>query len=121
MLTLGVAVTPFFADAAFTSLSPNLPLMGQIGAMSLAEMLKRFFVIAIAFSALLAVIMVAIGGFEYMTTDSVFKMGNAKERITDAIIGLLIVLMAVLLLRTINPCLVTLSILSPGGNTTCTN
>jgi hypothetical protein len=114
------ATVPEVVDAAFTSLSPNLPIVGRIGENpDMTVLLNGFFVVAIALSALLAVIMVAIGGFEYMTTDSVFKMGNAKERISNAIIGLLIVLTAVLVLRTINPCLVTLSLFQ--GNTTCIN
>jgi hypothetical protein len=67
-------------------------------------------VIAIAVSAILAVIMIAIGGFKYMTTDSFFAISGAKEQIANAIIGLLIVLSAVLIMYTINPKIVQLDI-----------
>ena len=111
-------VSPVFADAGiqgFVPLSPTLPVIGDLsGEISLPDLINALFTIAIVLSAILAVIMVAIGGFQYMTTDSVFSMGNAKERISDALIGLLIVLTAILLLQTINPELVKLKILAPG-------
>jgi len=61
-------------------------------------------------AAVLAVIMLAIGGFKYMTSESVFKIGGAKEQITGAIVGLLIVLASITILYTINPRLVEIRI-----------
>lgn len=95
-------------------LSPEIPLIdtkefdGSTASMS--NLMNAFLSIAIVISAVLAVIMVAIGGFKYMTTDSVFQISGAKEQIANAIIGLLVVLMAILILWTINPQIVNLKL-----------
>lgn len=109
--TVGIATVAFAADFTqdFVPLSPNLPIIGR-KITSLPELFNALLTIGIVLSAVLAVVMVAIGGIQYMTTDSVFQMTGAKERISNAIIGLLIVLMAVLILQTINPELVKLKL-----------
>lgn len=110
------------AHAEFVALSSGLP--GGIGralfAGGLPKLLNTLIGISVAVAATLAVIMIAVGGFKYMTTDSMFAMGNAKEQITNAIVGLLIVLAAILILKTINPCLVTMNVFS-ATNETCAN
>lgn len=87
----------------------GIPLMTG-DTLDMQNLLNALLGLTVGIAALLAVIMLVIGGFEYMTTDSAFKMGNAKDRITNAIIGLLIVLAAVLILQTINPDIVSLNI-----------
>jgi hypothetical protein len=107
-------VAPLYALAAdagtFVALSPDLPIGNSWTSGGLSGFLNNMLGLSVAIAAGLAIIMLAIGGFKYMTTDSVFSMGSAKEQIGDAIIGLLIVLLAVLLLSTINPDLVSLKI-----------
>jgi hypothetical protein len=80
---------------------PTLPLIPANP--TLPQVLNAIMGWSVGLAAILAVIMLAIGGFNYMTSESVFKMGDAKEKISNAIIGLLIVLGAVFLLGYINP------------------
>ena len=71
---------------------------GDIG--SLANALFR---IGIILAALLAVIMVAIGGVQYMTTDAVSGKSEGKDRIFNAVLGLILALLIWVILNEINP------------------
>jgi len=62
-------------------------------------MLKVF----IGLCAVLAVIMIVMGGIEYMTSELPHTKLNGKETITNAVLGLLLALGAYALLNTINP------------------
>ena len=109
------------ALAQYRPLSRELPVIGENWEIGMVGLLNAFLGISVGIAAILAVIMLAIGGFKYMTSESVFKMGDAKEQIANALIGLLIVLSAVLILQTINPNLVSLEVLDltpVGGNAT---
>lgn len=59
--------------------------------------------VIIGMAAVLAMVMITIGGIEYMTSELVSGKENGKETITNAILGLLIALGAYLILNTINP------------------
>lgn len=65
------------------------------------------FNLAIGIAGVLAVLMIVIGGVEYMTTDAITGKSEGKERINNAFWGLLLVLVSYILLRTINPELTT--------------
>ena len=54
-------------------------------------------------AAVLAMVMITMGGIEYMTSDLVSSKEAGKETIKNAILGLLIALGAYLILNTINP------------------
>jgi type IV secretory pathway VirB2 component (pilin) len=69
----------------------------------IGEYLNMMIRIFIGLCAVLAVIMIVIGGIEYMTTELVSSKEAGKERITQAILGLLLALGAWTLLYTINP------------------
>lgn len=62
-------------------------------------MIKLF----IGLCAVLAVIMIVIGGIEYMTSELPGTKSHGKERITGAVFGLVLALGAYALLNTINP------------------
>jgi len=62
-------------------------------------MIKLF----IGICAVLAVIMIVMGGIEYMTTELISSKEAGKERIRNAILGLLLALSAWMLLNQINP------------------
>ena len=66
--------------------------------------------IAIGLMSVLAVVMIVMGGIQYMTTTSGGEKNAGKERITNALFGLLLALSSYLLLRTINPKLVDLQV-----------
>jgi len=70
---------------------------------ALGEYLNLMLKIFIGLCAVLAVVMIVMGGIEYMTTELVHTKEAGKERITNALLGLLIALGAYALLNTINP------------------
>jgi len=65
---------------------------------------------AIGIAGGLAGVMLMIGGFQYLTAGGdASRVGAAKKRITDSMVGLVLVLGAFLILNTINPDLVNMS------------
>ena len=62
--------------------------------------------VAIAIAAVMAVFMITLGGFQYMTSDAWTEKSAGLERVRHAILGLLLILSSYLLLRTIDPRLV---------------
>ena len=59
--------------------------------------------LVLGIAAVLAMVMIVMGGIEYMTTELVSSKESGKETIRNAILGLLIALGAYLILNTINP------------------
>lgn len=59
--------------------------------------------IFIGFAAVLAMVMIVMGGIQYMTSELIPSKEAGKERIKNAILGLLLALGAFLILNTINP------------------
>jgi hypothetical protein len=74
------------------------------------------FKILITVSAMLAVIFIAIAGLKYMTSSIGGNIEKAKSDIWSVLVGLFIILASVLILKTINPCLVEFNILTTGNN-----
>jgi hypothetical protein len=68
------------------------------------------FRVALSLGAILAVMRIAWGGYKYMTTDASGEKNDAKEILTDVIIGMLLLLSIWLILYQINPCLLKLQI-----------
>ncbi len=71
---------------------------GQIG-----DFVQSGFRAAIAVGAILAVMRIAWAGYQYMTSDAWGQKSHAKEVLGDVIIGLLLLLSIYLILRQINP------------------
>ena len=80
---------------------------------ALAKYLNFMIKIFIGLCAVLAVIMMVIGGIEYMTSELVHSKEAGKSRMTNAIFGLIIALGAYALLYTINPDLLNTNIYIP--------
>ncbi len=74
-----------------------------LGEASFGDYLNNFFKLGITIASILAVIMIVIGGIQYMGGDSVFSKEEAKSKITNSIFGLILALGIWLLLYTINP------------------
>ena|SRR3989338_210677 len=72
----------------------------EAGLGSYLNLMIRIF---IGLCAVLAVVMIVVGGLEYMTSELVSSKEAGKERIRGALLGLLIALSAYALLFTINP------------------
>jgi hypothetical protein len=70
---------------------------------NIGDYFNTIFKIAIALCGVLAVVMIVIGGVQYMGDESIFGKTEAKSRITSAILGLLIALGSWAILNTINP------------------
>jgi len=103
-----LAITAVYA-APYVPLAP-LPI-GEGGA-SLTEVtnagvyIKGAFNLAIGIAAALAIIMIIIGGIQYMGSESLGGKSAGRKRINDAVLGLLLALGSYLILFTINPSLV---------------
>ncbi len=75
---------------------------------NLGDYFQYVFNFLIAISAAAAVFMIVYGGFQYVTTDSWTGKNEGKDKFWNAITGLLMVLCAYLILKTVNPKLVAL-------------
>lgn len=81
------------------------------------DYVKYLFPFLLSVAAFSALVMFVYGGIEYMASGGNPSRASAgKEKITDAILGLLLAVGSVLILRTINPKLVELNLdISPAG------
>lgn len=75
-----------------------------------ADYFKYIIRFVMGFGGVLAVIMIVIGGIQWMGTESIFSKNEGKARIKNAIFGLVLMLGAYTLLNTINPQLVDIHI-----------
>ncbi|MCK5021854.1 MAG: hypothetical protein KAR54_01225 [Candidatus Pacebacteria bacterium] len=82
---------------------PNIPDKTS----NIGEYLQGIFILGVGLASVLAVLMIVIGGFKYMTAEaSPFSIEEAKKNITNAILGLILILASWLLLNTISPDLI---------------
>jgi len=82
---------------------------------SLGNYLNPMIALFIGICAVLAMIMIVMGGIEYMTSELISNKEAGKERIRNAIFGLLLALCAWTLLYTINPNLLKSDINAPAA------
>lgn len=68
-----------------------------------AAFFSSIFTLGITIAAFLAVIMIMIGGLQYMSTDKISGKEDGKDRITQAILGIILILLSVIILEIINP------------------
>jgi hypothetical protein len=124
------------SGSGFVALAPIPGLTQGVTAdqAGLATFFNNLYKYLIGLAAILAVIEIIWGGLEISTKDSVSKQSDGKERITQAIFGLVLVLSPVLVFSIINPSILNLSlnllpldtksgapqatVTSPSGNTT---
>ena len=100
--------------------SNNATSSYTVNTANLGDFLSKIFNFGIAIAVALSVVVISIGGIQYMTTDSWNKKEEGKERIRNALMGLGLALISWLILFTINPCLVTFSGTTL-NNTQCSN
>jgi hypothetical protein len=131
LVLITVAVMFIAFSSVALAVEPNrnytplaLPQSGDITirANNPATLIIDIFRYTIAASAALAIVMIIIGGIQYMSTDAWSGKKDGKERIKQALVGLLLVMLTFLILQTINPKIVDISFLNksfgPGtGNT----
>jgi len=88
----------------------SIPGIAKDSSPGLYTYLKAVFLTGIGLAGVLAVLMIVIGGIQYIGSGmSPSGKEDAKDRITSAILGLLLALGAYLILNTINPNLVNFS------------
>lgn len=83
--------------------SPFLSKIFDPSNVSLAQFFNTLFKTAIVVGAMLAVMRLGYAGFMYMTTDLPGAKGNARSIISQALLGLLLLLSVWLILNQINP------------------
>jgi hypothetical protein len=96
------AIQAFAADSyKLLAPLPNLTIVS--GSNPLGTYLPIIFNLAIGLSAVFAVLMIVIGGLQYISSDAIQKKSEGKERIKNAVISLVLVIGSWLILNTINP------------------
>ena len=74
-----------------------------ITSITLSQFISYAYKFMLALAVVLAVFMITVGGFEYMLSGAANTKGDAVKKIQDAILGLLLALVAYLVLYTIDP------------------
>jgi len=91
--------------------SPGIPGVNLTDDSNLADLIRYFYEWGIAFGGLAVFIALVIAGFQYLTSmGNPALMKEAKDRITSALLGLVLLLGSWLILNTINPQLTNLYI-----------
>ncbi|MBU6430849.1 MAG: hypothetical protein KGJ58_01015 [Patescibacteria group bacterium] len=100
-------------DNSYTPLASLPGTTNSNGNVTIDTYIPGIFNLAIGIAGVLAVLMIIIGGVEYMTTDAIGGKEEGKERISNALKGLLLVLVSWILLYTINPKLTVFDLRAP--------
>lgn len=75
----------------------------------LSQYIGTLYKVAVGFAGIFAIVMMMIGGFQYMIARDTGMSKKGRERIVNALVGLGITLFAFVILNTINPDLVKLN------------
>ena len=89
-------------DKEFVPLE-TIPGVIERGNTDLTRFFNGLFKFGIIIAGFLAVVMIAVGGIQYMSTDAIHGKSEGRERITYALMGLLLILFSWILLNTVNP------------------
>ncbi len=101
------------ADCTYELLEPLPGLEKVEQSMDVGKWVNTMVRVIIGIIGVLAVVMIVVGGIQYMTTDAIGKKESGKETVQGALFGVVLALAAYIILRTINPQLVSLD-LAPG-------
>jgi hypothetical protein len=112
--TLDEVVVTGTTQGSFVPLAP-IPGLTDIQPANggLATFLNNLYKYLIGLAAVLAVLEIIYGGLQYSAQDSISKKEDGKERIQQAILGLVLVLSPVLVFSIINPSILNLSLNLP--------
>ncbi len=104
-----ISIALFFpVFKVFAQMLENIPGQSSVENSDLIGYLNNLYKFGISITGILAIFMIGVGAFAYIVTSvgNSSKMMDAKEKIQNALIGLVIALTAYLLLYVINPDLV---------------
>ena len=111
---------PSCGTIQYTPLEP-IPGLPSSGGVDFPTFLNALFKVLFSIGALLAVGRMVVGGIMYMTSEVTETKSNAKRWMTGSLYGLLLLAGSYLILYTINPALLNLSLnLSSNGTQTTT-
>lgn len=79
---------------------------GYINVPWIAQYISAILRYSVGLAALLASVMFVVGGFQVLTGGTSDRVGKGKERVKNALIGVVLTLLSYTLLRTVNPDLV---------------
>ncbi len=104
--------TPTYSASSYELINPigNISEVKDQDAGGLSNFFNLLIKIAIALAGAIAVVMIIVGGIQYMGTDSVWEKGESVSRMTGAVGGIVLLLCSYLILYTINPDLVNIKI-----------
>ena len=102
VLTLAFCL-PVLAQSGYTLLEPSILLDQNVATtnMGLKDYLKNAYLVFLVVIITSAVIMFVWGGLIYITTDIAGKKGDAKSKIINALLGLLLAAISYLILYVI--------------------
>ena len=103
LVTAGIV----WAENGFVALEP---IPGVTNAKNPGEFFNGIFKFGITIASFLAVIMIMIGGIIYMSTDKIGGKESGKDMINQAILGILLILISVIMLEVINPDILNLNL-----------
>jgi len=104
------------AETKYVLLEPSVFNKTGNVSMGFIEYAQAVFSVLLTASIVLAILMIVIGGFQYITSAAFSAKQEGKDKIKDALIGLTIILLSWLALYTINPKLINWnSIVAPSG------
>jgi cell wall-associated NlpC family hydrolase len=92
---------------------PDGSVIENLRTFQLGDYVNQLFLTALGILAVLAVIMIVIAGVQYMTVESFYGKTDARSRLTNAVLGLILALGIFTILQTINPELLDVNF---GGN-----
>ena len=93
----------------------NDPVSEFITSSSLSELFNSAFKLSLSVGAILALLRIVWAGYQYMGSADMWSTKQAaKETLSDAIVGLLLLIGIWLILNVINPCILDTTILDTG-------
>jgi hypothetical protein len=111
---------PFLAHADVPPFQPIVPIPNITtvdGGVTFSQYVNEIFKISISLGAMLAVLMIVYGGFEYMTSEALGGKKGGLSKIQNAFLGLLLLVSVVIILQIINPCILEISVFTREGGT----
>ncbi|MEK7554402.1 MAG: pilin [Patescibacteria group bacterium] len=107
LILLGSALPSFELAQSDSLVGPpklTVPFPGQTDPITgPRDYIRTVYQFALGFGALLAMVMIVIGGVQYTLSEAVTSKEDAKDRIVKAIWGLILLLAATFILFTVNP------------------
>jgi hypothetical protein len=100
---------------SYTPLEPFGQGGVSYGTGGLPQYLKSSYNILLSLGTIVGIVILILGGIQYMLSDSVFDKDKAKKSITAAVWGMSILLGSYLILYTINPDILTFRLITPSN------